>query len=96
MESGLSKSRSQKKNIQRTKRREKQREAATKIQSVTRRNLVVNSMKPTTKATKLIQSYVKSKNIYKKKQNEQKINLVDQSTLIYIYRIRLIEFMKRI
>ena len=53
-------------------------------------------MKPTTKATKLIQSYVKSKNIYKKKQNEQKINLVDQSTLIDIYRIRLIEFMKRI
>lgn len=73
MDLGLSKS--QRKNIQRTKRREKQREAATKIQSVTRKNFVLNSMKPTTKATKLIQSYVKSKHIYKKKQNEQKIRL---------------------
>jgi len=62
-------------------------------------------MKPTTKATKLIQSYVKSKldlnnlvvDVIKKKNYAiQKINLLDQSTLIDIYRIRLIEFMKRI
>ena len=52
------------KNINRTIQRQKRNEAATKIQATTRRNLVMNSMKPTTKASKLIQSYVKSKNIY--------------------------------
>lgn len=69
------KTRTLRKNINRTIQRQKRNEAATKIQATTRRNLVMNSMKPTTKATKLIESYVKSKNIYKKKQNEQKIRL---------------------
>ena len=70
---GLTKT--QKRNMRRTKQRAKYNEAATKIQATARRNLVINSMKPTTKANKLIVSFAKSKIIYKKKENEQNIRL---------------------